>query len=506
MPRLVKGPDGAVHSFPDDATDDEVRSALESSGAPAAAAPSSSGWPAKLGDMLLDVGKGALKGLGSTATHLGELAQDAGMIPGAVPAAFNPAMRSPVLRKAEEITTPTNTAQRVGKIGEQIAEVVLPTKAAAVATKGLPLVARMGAEGAINAGMAAAQGGNPAVAGAIGAVLPGAGALVERAAPALKETAAKQVVEALGPTKERYKAMAERLTPEILKRGLRGSREELQAKAAEAAQAAGEQIDQAIQQYGGRSVDTSNVIDALESAKNAFRTSVRTPVKNVPATSAGRIVRVEPDGTAVVAHEFEPRAIRQLESLQDVIKEMGPDVRADQLIAIRRAWDKVVDQAGGFAHRAGGAIGVPLADQSEAAAKKAATSAIREQLNASVPELSALNKEFSFWKGLDDVVSQTLRRTQPHGPGIGKMAAEAAGSVVGGAAGLTHGPAGAVGGALVLGKVGKILQASFNSPQWKLASAQAKDRLAEAIASGNSSNIMAALSRILATQTSKVTP
>lgn len=471
----------------------------------AAAAVESSGWPAKIGETLLDVGKGALKGLGSTASHLGEMAVNAGMVPGVRPTAFEgAAMRNPLFTAAERATTATNTAQTVGKIGEQIAEVVLPGRAISTVAKGLPLVGRMAVEGAANAGMSAAQGGNPLVGGAIGAVLPGAGALVEKVAPALKETAAKQVVEALGPTKERYKAMAERLTPEILKRGLRGSREALQEQAADAASTAGDEIDRAIQEHGGRLIPTTNIVDALESAKNAFRTSVRQPIKDVRPSLAGRVLRVEEDGTAVVAHEFEPRAIRQLETLQSVLSDMGPEIRAEQLIGVRRAWDKVVDQAGGFAHRAGGAIGVPLADQSEAFAKKAATSAIREQLNASVPELTALNKEFSFWKGLDDVVSQTLKRTQPHGPGVLKTGAEIAGNVVGGAAGMTHGPGGAIGGAYALGKVAKLAQATFNSPRWKLASAQMKDALAEAIASNDAGRIAGALARITSTQGSKL--
>lgn len=465
----------------------------------------SRGWPATIGDALLNLGIGGLKGLGSTAAHLGEMAVNAGVVPGVRPTAFAPPeMRNPIFPKAEEATTASNTTQRVGKIAEQIGEVVLPGKAITTAAKGLPLVGRMAVEGVANAGMSAAQGGNPLVGGVVGAALPGVGALAERAVPALKEAATKQVVEALGPTKERFKAMAERLSPEILKRGLRGSREELQAQAADAAEAAGEQIDRAIHEHGGRLLPTTGIVDALESAKNAFRTSVRQPLKDVNPKAAGRVMSVGDDGIAVVAHEFEPRAIRQLDTLQDTLREMGPEIRAEQLIGIRRAWDKVVDQAGGFAHRAGGAIGVPLADQSEAFAKKAATTAIREQLNASVPELTALNKEFSFWKGLDDVVTQTLRRTQPHGPGLARTAAEVAGNVVGGAAGMTHGPAGAVGGAFALGKLGKMAQAAFNSPKWKMLSANFKDDLAEAIVSNDVSRIATLLGRVSAVQGSKV--
>src|SRR5205085_12033434 len=110
-------------------------------------------------------------------------------------------------------------------------------------------------------------------AGVMGAAIPVAGAAIRAAAPALEHQAAKQVVEALGPTKERFKAMADRLTPGILSRGLRGSREALQTQAADAAENAGAQIDQALQEYGGRKIGTQPIVDALESAKGALRTT-----------------------------------------------------------------------------------------------------------------------------------------------------------------------------------------------------------------------------------------
>jgi hypothetical protein len=462
------------------AYDDIPPSPAASAPEPPAAAPR--GWPATIGDAVLDVGKGALKGLGSTVSHIGELAVNAGMIPGQMPAAFSPEFRSPVFRKADELTTPTNAAQTVGKVGEQIAEVVLPGKAISSATQGLGLAGRMGAEAIAGAGMSAAQGGNPIVGAVGGAALPAIGAGISAAVPALKGQAAKQVVEALGPTKERFKAMAERLTPEILQRGLRGSREQLQAHAADAAEAAGAAVDDAIQLYGSRQADTKPVLAALESAKDAFRTS-------------------GPHGNVV---EIEPRAIRQLDGLQKVVTELGPTPPVEKLVAVRRAWDSVVEQAGGYAHRAGGAIGMPLKDVSEAKAKREGATAIRKLLDAEVPELSALNKEFSFWKSLDGVLTQTMKRTQPQGPGLVRQGAETAGAVVGGLAGSTHGPAGAVGGAVALAKLSKMATSVFSSPRWKLASAQAKDSLADAIMANDLGKISTALGRIGAVQGSKI--
>jgi hypothetical protein len=424
------------------------------------------------GTIAADIGIGAAKGVGSTVFGLGKLVRDytpIGRISDAIlPAAF--------AQKPVEIV-PSNTAQKVGYTGEQIGEFFLPTGVAGKAGKI--------AEAAKAAGLTMAQGGTPTQAGvsaALGAVVPAIGALRGRAATALEESAEKGVMQALGPTKERYKAIAERLTPAILQRGLRGSRESLQAKAAATLETVGDQLDAALTQHGGQVISTTPVTAALETAKDAFRT----------VTAAGKVV------------EFEPRSIKQLSGLQQIIADLGPDATVDQLVAVRRAWDKVVSQAGGFAQRGSGAIGVPLKDQSEAWAKREATGAIRKVLDAEVPDLSAINKEWSFWKNLDDVLTQTLQRSQPQGPGLIRQTAEAAGTVVGGIAGSGGGPGGTVGGAFALGKLAKWATQAFNSPRWKLASAQTKDALADAIASNNTQKIANALGKISASVPSQL--
>jgi hypothetical protein len=212
------------------------------------------------------------------------------------------------------------------------------------------------------------------------------------------------------------------------------------------------------------------------------------------------------NGVASIAVEFEPRAIRQLDGLQKIITDVGDTATVEQLTGIRRAWDKVVSQAGGFAQRGGGAIGVPLKDQSEAWAKREASGAIRKLLADEVPDLAAINKEWAFWKNLDDVLTQTLQRTQPHGPGLLRQGAEAAGQVVGGVAGVTAGPAGALGGAFVLGKVAKMAQTVMTSPRWRFVDAKLKNQLADAISSGKTSEVSTLLGQISAVEASKVAP
>lgn len=441
----------------------------------------------QLGQTVMDLGIGAAKGAGQTITSLGNIARK---IPGVN--ALDRLM-TPIPLNLE----PQNTTQRVGKIGEQIAEVVAPgraltslgTKAAetlaprlagSVGRTAANLIPRAAVEGAGGAAMAAAQGGDPMTGGALGAAMPVAGrglaTIGEMVGPALRDAAQTQVVKALGPTKERFKAMAEKLAPEMLKRGIRGSRASLVEQAAAGVEAAGHEIETTLDAVGARQIGIQPVVEALERAKGAFQ-------------------GLNPAGKLVV---YEPRAVNQLSALQRIVNDMGPDARVDQVVAVRRAWDTVVAQAGGFAQRAPGAIGVPLKDVSEAASKRVATTAIRQLLNTEVPELTALNKEFSFWKSLEDVTTQTLKRTQPQGASltgtVKEAGAQAAGAMVKG---------GTLGTAFALGKAANMANAVFTSPRWNLASAQMKDRLAEAIAANNLSGITTALARIGAVESSK---
>jgi gas vesicle protein len=639
--------------------------------------PSRLGWYQGAAETLTDLAKGAGKALVREGIRGGALLRK---IPGV-------SALDSLMAPIEVPVEPTNPTQQVGGVLEQIGETVAPSKAilklgekaattiaprlsATIGERLATALPKVAVEGAGGAALAAAQGGSPVVGGLVGAAVPAVAGAV-RALPAnLRGQASKQVEQALGATKERYKAMAQRLTPEILKRGLRGSREALQQRAAETVSEVGDRIDQALQQYGGREIVTAPVVEALEKAKDAFRVVTDKPLpamEGAPAFFTGKstakpdevwfhalsdarkqgykgnigelratfmerveqakalqqeaahseaeygteaflkairdqgglrpftkdihgnkmrgdfasivesfgskstwgqkggatifrtkgqtiddmaerlsndpkwshlisnendlidvlddIARTGPtkaDGggiehylraTGVVPGakwwessgprvvEIESRSLRQLDKLQETIKALGPEARVDHLVAVRRAWDHVVSQAGGFQHRAAGAIGVPLQDTSEAWAKREGAGAIRKLLDEGVPELTPINKEFHFWKSLDDVLRQTIQRKGPQSEGLIATTREAAGQVAGAAI-----KGGTVGTAFALGKVSKMANAVFTSPRWRLASAQAKDRLAQAIMDNDASEIAASLSRITAVQGSKLVP
>jgi len=98
-------------------------------------------------------------------------------------------------------------------------------------------------------------------AGAVGAAIPVIGAAGSKLPQTFREQAAKKVAQALGATKERFKAIAERRAPEILRRGLRGSRASLLEDATTHAREAGQAIDDVLSQAGGQMVPTAPIVD-----------------------------------------------------------------------------------------------------------------------------------------------------------------------------------------------------------------------------------------------------
>jgi hypothetical protein len=97
------------------------------------------------GDTARDVAVGFGKGAASTVAGLGEMAANAGMLPGVRPSLMNESMRNPAFTRAEEATTATNTPQMVGKGLETVAELAFPARAGVRAgMEAIPSAARAG--------------------------------------------------------------------------------------------------------------------------------------------------------------------------------------------------------------------------------------------------------------------------------------------------------------------------------------------------------------------------
>lgn len=501
-----------VVEFPAGTSEADMSAAIDSqlkgsTPPPSSGASGGYGTLASIGDFVKEAVKGGAKGAASTALGISQLINK-----GTAAVGLSDPVKPEVWNAARaDFATPQGTAQKVGFGAEQLGEFFVPgaavTKGAKALTTGSKVAnvgVRAGLEGASAAGVHAAQTGNTEGAGtmglagaAFGAVAPAlSGAMATRAGQALKESAEKRIAQALGAHKERFKAIAEKRAPEILKRGLGGSRSQLLKEAAEQSSEAGKAVDAVLKEHGATPLSTASIVDALETAKQPFL--AQRPMTVTEAYRAGVLknAKATGDGNVATTTVLDPRPVEQLQKLQDTVRALGDDATVDQIVAVRRVWDKVVEQAGGFAHRAGSDFGLPLAEKTEAWAKREATKAIRRTLEKEVPDLAAVNKEFAFWKDLKSVLTATEAREQAKNNVIPKIIASGVGVTSGVASGDTMEER--IGNAALYGFLGPKVLAGLQSARWKFIDARLRNALAEALATQSPVGIRAAAARIAA--------
>ena len=417
-----------------------------------------------------NVVKGVAKGAANTAIGLGEAANT--YIPGvgaANRAIYGRDTSGDYAAARKEFATPEGTAQKVGFHGEQIGEFFIPTGAAGKVGKA--------AEVAKAAGLTKAQGGTnteAAASGAITAAIPGAAAARRGLASIAGKGAEKEVTRAIlqGGGTAAAKETASGLAPEMIKRGVRGTSEQMLAQARAKVSAVGQQIGDAYKKAAaeGVTIPGQGIRDAIKDAAESLTT----------VNAKGKPVLIE--GTQAVA--------ARLGRLDKFVKDLGPDISADHAGKIKTMWDKIVSKAGLYGPKAAASA----TDSADAWAFREASNSIRQILSQATPDIAALNKEFAFWKGLKDVISQTERRKIGHA-GVGLLptvGGGSAGAFIGSAAG---GPAGAAVGAMITPK----LVAAIRSPWFRTSvSAPLKKALADALASGNAQRLESITGKILA--------
>lgn len=158
------------------------------------------------------------------------------------------------------------------------------------------------------------------------------------------------------------------------------------------------------------------------------------------------------------------------------------EVPVDKLRQLRQTWDGVAALAKHYQ-------GAVLADYAAGEVHGMAADAIREQLGAQFPDIDALNKEYSFWKNAEKIVSDTITRRQGQAKPLGQKLAQAAGTAAGYA---TGGMGGAVLGREAMGALEKLT----TSTAWGTVSAVMRSKLADAIASGDTSAIIDLATRL----------
>jgi len=467
MPRRVEF-QGAVHEFPDGATDEQIRGALSGIAKP----PEPKTWADKLGlenpigRAIVDTGEGVAAGAALSVFKGGDtIRRGLGM---------NRVIDNPDVKQA--MTAPDSMAGQVGKGAEQVAEILIPSMGATKALKAAQFgkAAIVGADALIAGGVTGLQtGGDPKamaeaalVSGGVGAIASGLGAAARggKAAQLLEESAKKEYGQVLAATKQGNKFLSQKsVAPGLLDRGVKAwTLKGLLGKANSAAEATGKLIGDAWDNLpAGTTVELDPVISKLtQQATDAFTIQ----------TSGGAAKPV----TSMAKSALD--SVDYMKQLLTDVAETNPttgalEVPVAKLRQLRQAWDEVAAQAKVYQ-------GQQLADHATGKVHAMAADAIREQLAADFPSIATLNKEYKFWKDAVRVIGDTVTRREGQAVPMSRQIASAAGAAAGAATGGIHG---AMVGKVAMGQ----LQQAISSAAWKTTSAVYKDRLAKALANGN---------------------
>jgi hypothetical protein len=290
---------------------------------------------------------------------------------------------------------------------------------------------------------------------------------------ALQGSAEKSYAQVLNPTTKVNKAITAKIVPELLDRGVTAlTMKGLQAQAQSHIAAVGSAIGDAWDALpAGTKTDLQPVYDHLQSAID--------DTHSIP-DSAGKMIPKGPEAE---------RAIDNISRLQQTLVDVAePDasgklqIPVDKIRDLRQYFDGIAAKAGRYPMN-------QLSDQSAAEAHGLAADSIRKELANDHPDIAELNKEYSFWKNTNQVVSDTLERRQGQAKPLGRQLASAAGA----GAGFVSG---GVGGA-VLGRAAMdAIESATRSPAWRTVSAVLKSKLADAIASGKPNAIQFASEQV----------
>lgn len=263
-----------------------------------------------------------------------------------------------------------------------------------------------------------------------------AGKVLPKVAGALKEGAERGVQRILAPTTKADKKAAEKITKELINRPLSKTaaitRKGMLEKATTEASIAGEAIDQGPKLTG--ETNPLDIIKALDAKKKDF------------------IV----EGVVV-----DKEAVQSINEVQNLISEFGDSIPDESLRVVRRVLDKAVSGKNAFL--------LPAKDGSMIEMKKAASNSIRGILAEKYPDLAKLNKEYTFWKTLEDVLSNTAARRTGQSSGLVKNLATVGAAVTAGS------PTAAATRALAIRPIIDFM----DSPVWRLIDAKARIKLAD---------------------------
>lgn len=277
----------------------------------------------------------------------------------------------------------------------------------------------------------------------------------------LKEGARENVTKALGATTKKTRAQAKKVVDEIIDRNIIATEGQLKDRAAAGVAKAGQAIE-----------------DLGELTGRTHVNSVLGPLQNSLAD-----LRIPGTKKILPSQQYQVAVVDKIKADIMAAADGNGFISNEALRAIRRVYDKEVAKAGGFL----GEAVKPLAEGSLIRYKRDTANTIRGILMKSEPDLAKLNKEFSFWKGVDELLAQKATKN-PATTSLGQkifQGAATAGSMASGA------PHHALAWNLTIGMV----QKAANSSYWKLLGANAKKRIGNALLVGSESATKKAITK-----------
>ncbi len=387
------------------------------------------------------------------------------------------------------VTPPDSAAGRAGKFLEQAGEFMLPggavrrgAKAIQGITQGmrgagaLNVAGRAALEGASAAGVRGIQtGGDPEEmeqAGLTAGGISGAMGAATAGIPALRESAKKGYARALGATRDENKLITDRISPELMDRGFKGTRRGMLKRASASAEDVGQQIEAAH--------------DALP---KDLAYDMNTLAKQIDDAATDLFTIAGPNGARIPNSDAAERGLSTVQDLKVRLAQastIDPATKQlmvphEALLAFRRAWDKMVNAKKGFTTG-------DLALDASGNAMRETSGVARETLNTANPQIADLNKEYKLWSDTEKVLDATQRRTQSQAKPLSGQLLEAA--ATGGA--ISQGPA-----AIVKARMAaKAYNAIVKSAMWESTSAVYKNRLANLMDSSDWDGAISLMSQL----------
>lgn len=274
----------------------------------------------------------------------------------------------------------------------------------------------------------------------------------------LKASTVKQFEKVLAPTKNKFKDITTRVAEEGAERlPLASSRKSLLNKVQSEVYRAGDEIDNVIMTIdGGQQLKIQPLLDDLTKYKDKFIVSGK-------------------EGKKFITNK---QAVQQIDDIsQELVNFANTEggISFESLRRLRQSFDEAVSAGDRAFNRT-------LSEGTLINAQRELSNAIRNEFSKEFPDLAKVNKEFTFWKRIEDVLSETTKRKTGTGIPFKRIA-----TGVGGAAAL--GPQGAI-GAVAAEKL-------FTSVAWRTLDIKLKNALANALTVGTKSEVKEIWGQIL---------